>query len=83
MGLLIAKGIFMVTDNTPAIRLSGVRKVYGDVVAVDRLDMEVGRGEVLGLLGPNGSGKSTTIKMSMGLVRPTEGSINVLGIDAL
>jgi ABC-2 type transport system ATP-binding protein len=83
MGLLLSKGIFMVMDNSPAIKLSGVRKVYGDVVAVERLDLEIGRGEVLGLLGPNGSGKSTTIKMTMGLVKPTEGSVNVLGIDAL
>jgi ABC-2 type transport system ATP-binding protein len=72
----------MVIDNFPAIKLSGVRKEYGDMVAVDRLDLEVGRGEILGLLGPNGSGKSTTIKMMMGLVKPTDGSVNILGIDA-
>lgn len=72
----------MTIENSPAIKLSGVRKEYGDMVAVERLDLEVGHGEILGLLGPNGSGKSTTIKMMMGLVKPTEGSINVLGIDA-
>src|SRR5271157_6090895 len=72
----------MVTENTPAIRLSGVRKTYGDIVAVEHLDLVVGRGEILGLLGPNGSGKSTTIKMMMGLVKPTEGSVSILGMDA-
>jgi ABC-2 type transport system ATP-binding protein len=64
-----------------AVRLSGVSKRYGDVLAVDRLDLEVRRGEVLGLLGPNGSGKSTTLKMILGLVKPDSGSINVLGVD--
>jgi ABC-2 type transport system ATP-binding protein len=73
----------MVTDSPAAIKLSGVRKLYGDMVAVEGLDLEIQNGEVLGLLGPNGSGKSTTIKMMMGLVRPTAGSVNILGIDAL
>ncbi len=72
----------MAIDDSPAIKLNGVRKVYGDLVAVEGLDLEVGRGEVLGLLGPNGSGKSTTIKMTLGLLKPTEGSVSVLGIDA-
>ncbi len=73
----------MVAENLPAVRLGGVRKVYGDVMAVEGLDLEVARGEILGLLGPNGSGKSTTIKMMLGLVKPTGGSVEVLGIDAL
>lgn len=71
----------MEINSSPAIKLSGIRKTYGDIVAVEHLDLEVSRGEILGLLGHNGSGKSTTIKMIMGLVKPTEGSINVLGID--
>jgi ABC-2 type transport system ATP-binding protein len=72
----------MADQNPPAIKLSGVRKEYGDMVAVERLDLEVGQGEILGLLGPNGSGKSTTIKMMMGLVKPTAGRVDILGIDA-
>jgi ABC-2 type transport system ATP-binding protein len=72
----------MSVKNPPAIKLSGVRKEYGDILAVERLDLEVGQGEILGLLGPNGSGKSTMIKMMMGLVKPTEGEVNILGIDA-
>jgi ABC-2 type transport system ATP-binding protein len=51
------------------------------VTAVDYLDIEVKRGEILGLLGPNGSGKSTTLKMILGLVKPDSGSVNVLGIN--
>lgn len=72
----------MIIGGFPAIKLSGVRKEYGDMVAVEGLDLEVRQGEILGLLGPNGSGKSTTIKMMMGLVKPTRGSVNILGIDA-
>jgi ABC-2 type transport system ATP-binding protein len=64
-----------------AIKLTGVSKRYGDVTAVDYLDLDVNRGEILGLLGPNGSGKSTTLKMILGLVKPDSGSVNVLGIN--
>lgn len=72
----------MIIGGFPAIKLSGVRKEYGDMVVVEGLDLEARHGEILGLLGPNGSGKSTTIKMMMGLVKPTRGSVNILGIDA-
>lgn len=65
----------------PAVKLTGVSKRYGDVTAVDYLDLDVRKGEILGLLGPNGSGKSTTLKMILGLVKPDSGSINVLGIN--
>jgi ABC-2 type transport system ATP-binding protein len=51
------------------------------VTAVDYLDLDVKKGEILGLLGPNGSGKSTTLKMILGLVKPDSGSVNVLGIN--
>lgn len=56
-------------------------KRYGDVVAVDALDLAVRRGEIFGLLGPNGSGKTTTILMLLGLTEPTAGSVRVLGLD--
>jgi len=65
----------------PAVKLTGVSKRYGDVTAVDYLDLDIGKGEIFGLLGPNGSGKSTTLKMILGLVKPDSGSINVLGIN--
>jgi ABC-2 type transport system ATP-binding protein len=63
------------------IKLTGVSKRYADITAVDYLDLEVKKGEILGLLGPNGSGKSTTLKMILGLVKPDSGSVNVLGIN--
>ncbi|TVT15974.1 ABC transporter ATP-binding protein, partial [Amycolatopsis rhizosphaerae] len=55
------------------------RKVYRNTVAVDQVDLEVPAGAVLGMLGPNGSGKTTTIRMLLGLVRPTEGEVELLG----
>jgi ABC-2 type transport system ATP-binding protein len=65
-----------------AIELSGVTKRFGDVVAVRDLDLTVPEGEVFGFLGPNGAGKSTTINMLLDFVRPTAGSVRVLGLDA-
>ncbi|MFE2758024.1 ABC transporter ATP-binding protein [Actinosynnema sp. NPDC059335] len=67
--------------STPvlAARTRGLRKVYGRTVAVDRVDLDVPSGAVLGMLGPNGSGKTTTIRMLLGLVRPTEGEVELLG----
>ena len=66
----------------PAVRTRALRKVFGTLVAVDDLTLEIGRGEVFGLLGPNGSGKTTTIRMLCGLMPPTSGEIMVVGIDA-
>jgi ABC-type multidrug transport system ATPase subunit len=64
---------------TPAARTRGLRKVYRSTVAVDQVDLDVPEGAVLGMLGPNGSGKTTTIRMLLGLVRPTEGEVELLG----
>ena len=64
-----------------AIRTEGLTKRYGDVVALDHLDLEVGTGEVVGYLGPNGAGKTTTIRLLLGLSRPTEGRAEVFGLD--
>jgi ABC-2 type transport system ATP-binding protein len=63
----------------PAIRAVGLTKRFGQLVAVDHLDLTVNRGEVYGFLGPNGSGKSTTIRMLCGLLSPSSGDIEVLG----
>ncbi|TMD62009.1 MAG: ABC transporter ATP-binding protein, partial [Chloroflexi bacterium] len=63
------------------LRTSGLVKRFGALTAVDGLDLEVRRGEVVGLLGPNGAGKSTTIGMVLGLVRPTAGRAEVMGLD--
>jgi ABC-2 type transport system ATP-binding protein len=64
--------------NLP-VRTEGLTKRYGDVTAVDALDLTVRPGEVYGFLGPNGAGKTTTLRMLLGLVRPTSGTIRVLG----
>ena len=55
--------------------------MYGDLVAVDHLDLEVQGGEIFGLLGQNGAGKTTTILMLLGLTEPTEGQARVVGLD--
>ncbi|WP_216209464.1 ABC transporter ATP-binding protein [Amycolatopsis aidingensis] len=65
--------------SAPAARTRGLRKTYGSTVAVDNVDLDVPEGSVLGMLGPNGSGKTTTIRMLLGLVRPTEGEAQLLG----
>lgn len=57
----------------------GLTKRFGNVTAVDNLDLTVHQGEVLGFLGPNGSGKSTTVSMALGLVGPTDGSVHIMG----
>ncbi len=56
-------------------------KRYGDIVAVDGVSFDVGRGEILGLLGPNGAGKTTTINMILGVLEPTSGTVRIEGID--
>lgn len=64
-----------------AITVSGLRKVYGDFVAVDDLDLRIESGEVFAFLGPNGAGKTTTIDILTGAQRRTSGSVSVLGQD--
>jgi ABC-2 type transport system ATP-binding protein len=64
---------------TVVVRCDGLRKTYGDLVAVDDLGFEVHPGETYGLLGPNGAGKTTTISMLAGLLRPDAGTIEVVG----
>jgi ABC-2 type transport system ATP-binding protein len=64
-----------------AIEVAGLRKVYGDVVAVDGLDLTVGEGEVVALLGPNGAGKTTTVETLEGYRARDAGTVSVLGSD--
>jgi ABC-2 type transport system ATP-binding protein len=69
-------------DNTStAIEARDLTKAYGDLVAVDRLSLTVGTGEVFAFLGPNGSGKTTTIRMLCGIISPSSGDGRVLGFD--
>jgi ABC-2 type transport system ATP-binding protein len=68
------------TDQ-PVIRISGLRKTYGDLAAVDGVSFEVRRGEIFGLVGPNGAGKTTTIECLEGLRTADGGKVEVLGLD--
>jgi ABC-2 type transport system ATP-binding protein len=65
------------------IRCIDLRKTYGDLVAVDDLDITVEPGEVFGFLGPNGAGKTTTIRMMVGLLAPTSGTVELGGHDLI
>jgi putative spermidine/putrescine transport system ATP-binding protein len=68
--------------ETPAdVGLTGIRKAYGDVVAVDGVDLEIERGEFFSLLGPSGSGKTTLLRMIAGFERPDSGTIRLAGDD--
>ena len=64
-----------------AVELRGVTKRYNEILAVNNINLAINSGEIFALLGPNGSGKSTTLKMLLGLVPPTAGSLTVLGLD--
>jgi len=65
------------------LRLEGLQKSYGDLVALQGLDLVIGAGEILALLGPNGAGKSTTVKCITGLLQPDRGRIVVDGVDVI
>jgi ABC-2 type transport system ATP-binding protein len=65
--------------TAPAVDLSGLTRRYGEVVAVDALDLRLEPGEVVALLGPNGAGKSTTVDMLLGLTRPDAGAVRLFG----
>ncbi|MBA2373053.1 MAG: ABC transporter ATP-binding protein [Chloroflexi bacterium] len=69
------------SSDTIRIRTRGLTKRYGDLVAVDDLDLDVHAGEIYGLLGQNGAGKTTTILMLLGLTEPTRGAARVVGLD--
>ena len=68
--------------NDAIIKVENLTRRFGEFVAVDHVNFEVGAGEVVGYLGPNGSGKTTTIRMLLGLLEPSDGNATVLGFDA-
>jgi len=70
-----------VSSDVPAVTLQDITKKFGDFVAVDRVSLEVRKGEIFGFLGPNGAGKSTTIRMLCGILSPTSGSGTVAGFN--
>ena len=67
-------------ENQPAILANSLTKRFGDFTAVDGINFEVHHGEIFGFLGPNGSGKTTSIRMMLGLMKPTSGEVDVLGM---
>ncbi|HEY8516706.1 MAG TPA: ABC transporter ATP-binding protein [Candidatus Binatia bacterium] len=71
------------SDGDVIIRARGLTKRFGDFVAVDHVSLQVARGSIFAFLGANGSGKSTTIRMLIGILEPTEGQIEVDGIDVI
>jgi ABC-2 type transport system ATP-binding protein len=68
-------------NGKAAITIDNLKKSFGDVHAVNGLDLEIKEGELFGLLGPNGAGKTTAINIMVGLQDPTDGSVNVAGFD--
>ena len=69
-------------ESANAIRTVGLTKYYGDIPGVVDLDLNVKSGEIFGFLGPNGAGKTTTIRMLMDFIRPTDGMVEIFGMDA-
>ena len=72
----------IVDVSVPAIETVGLTKLYGDTRALDDLDLQVPQGEVFGYLGPNGAEETTTIRLLLGLHRPTAGRASLFGVDA-
>lgn len=70
-------------SSESAVEVSNLTKYYGDLLAVDRVNFEVKRGEIFGFLGPNGAGKTTTIRMLTSLTKPSEGTAKIFGCDIL
>ncbi|MFY1831497.1 ATP-binding cassette domain-containing protein [Myxococcus fulvus] len=71
----------MTSPDELAIEVKGLVKRFGDVTAVDGIDLDIRRGECVGLLGPNGAGKTTTVEILEGLQEPTSGHVRLLGLD--
>ncbi len=67
----------------PILQIRGLTMRYGDHTAVDAVDLDVGRGEIVGILGHNGAGKTTTVECAQGLRTPTAGSVSILGVDVV
>src|SRR5580765_830401 len=68
-------------EAAPSITTEGLSRRFGELIAVDGVNLRVAAGQFFGFLGPNGAGKSTTIKMLTGLLAPSSGKIEILGLD--
>ena len=71
------------TSDAPPVRARGLVKRYGEILAVDNVDLNVHGGDVYGFLGPNGAGKTTTLRMALGLITPTAGTVELFGRDPM
>ncbi len=80
---LLEPGALVSSSGDPMVAVTGLRKTFGKVVAVDGIDLEVPQGSVLSLLGPNGAGKTTTVRILATLVKPDSGSVKIAGFDAI
>src|SRR5215470_11098706 len=69
------------SSRVPDIIIENLTKRYGDLVALDRVSLDIGAGQVFGLLGPNGAGKSTLLKTLVGILKPTSGTIRIDQLD--
>jgi ABC-2 type transport system ATP-binding protein len=69
--------------EAPPVKARGLVKRYGEVLAVDHIELNVQSGDVYGFLGPNGAGKTTTLRMALGLITPTEGTVKLFGRDPM
>jgi ABC-2 type transport system ATP-binding protein len=72
-----------VAEEAPPVKARGLVKRYKEVLAVDHIDLNVRSGDVYGFLGPNGAGKTTTLRMALGLIVPTEGTVELFGHDPM
>jgi ABC-2 type transport system ATP-binding protein len=72
-----------VASDAPPVRTRGLVKRYGEILAVDNVDLTVRVGDVYGFLGPNGAGKTTTLRMALGLITPTSGAVELFGRDPM
>src|ERR1700682_4100451 len=77
------RGASSVTDEAPPVQARGLVKRYKEVLAVDHVALNVRTGDVYGFLGPNGAGKTTTLRMALGLITPTEGTVELFGRDPM
>ena len=69
------------SEEASPVKARGLVKRYDEVLAVDHIDLNVRAGDVYGFLGPNGAGKTTTLRMALGLITPTEGTVELFGRD--
>jgi len=69
--------------NEPIIDITDLSKFYGKTMGIEKVNLEIGKGEVFGFIGPNGAGKSTTIRILMNLIFPTGGSARIMGLDVV